>query len=133
MLLKYLPVLPLVAAHFRLTWPPGRGFNVENSVNGPCGGFDEPSAERTQFPIGGGPVQLDIGHPGTNIQILLALGNGDGSYSIELRPTFFLDGVDEFCAGAVAIPSDLGVTEGSNATIQVITNGDPDGGLYQVS
>ena len=30
----------------------------------------------------------------------------------------------------IEIPSSLGVTEGMNATIQVVTNGDPDGGLY---
>ena len=28
------------------------------------------------------------------------------------------------------IPSGMSITEGMNATIQVVTNGDPDGGLY---
>ena len=31
------------------------------------------------------------------------------------------------------IPSSLGVKDGQNATIQVITSGDPQGGLYNVS
>ena len=29
-----------------------------------------------------------------------------------------------------AVPSNLGITNGTNATIQVVTNGDPNGGLY---
>lgn len=30
----------------------------------------------------------------------------------------------------ISVPSGLNVTEGTNATIQVLTNGDPNGGLY---
>ena len=31
------------------------------------------------------------------------------------------------------MPADLGIKDGDNATIQVVTNGDPNGGLYNVS
>lgn len=28
------------------------------------------------------------------------------------------------------VPTDVGITNGTNATIQIVTNGDPNGGLY---
>ena len=30
------------------------------------------------------------------------------------------------------VPSSLGIKDGDNGTIQVVTNGDPNGGLYNV-
>jgi hypothetical protein len=132
MLLELLALAPLASAHFLLNWPPARGFDDDKAPTFPCGGFDTVSSNRTQFPLAGGPIQLDMHHTQTNLQVLLALGNGDGSYSIQLVPTFLETGPNNFCLGDVTIPSDLNLKEGDNATIQVVSNGDPDGGLYQV-
>lgn len=129
-------LLPAVAsAHFQLRWPPARGFNQEQAGAFPCGGFDTVSSSRTDFPITGAPIQLALEHTESRIQVLMALGDGDGAYSIELANTFQERGPEDFCLGAgrVRIPEGVNVTNGDRATIQVVTNGDPEGGLYQVS
>ena len=66
--------------------------------------------------------------------VYMALGNDPKTaYSIQLKQTFQETGPDNFCIGGITIPSNLNITAGTNATIQVVTNGDPTGGLYQVS
>lgn len=132
MLLQLLTLPALASAHFILKYPISRGFDDDKEVNFPCGGFDTVTTNRSTFPLSGGPIQLDMGHTEAKVQVLLALGNGDGSYSIEVVPTFQETGPENFCLGSVTFPSSLNLTEGQNATLQVVTNGDPDGGLYQV-
>lgn len=123
----------LATAHFTLEWPAARGFDDDKEPNFPCGGFDSVSSNRTSFPLSGAPIQLKMGHTEANVQVLLAVGNDPGSaFNIELRPTFRERGPDSFCIGALDIPASANLTAGMNATIQVVTNGDPDGGLYQV-
>ncbi|KAF2259065.1 hypothetical protein CC78DRAFT_84597 [Lojkania enalia] len=125
-------LLPLSVAHFVLTWPPSRGFDDANAVNFPCGGFDSASSSRTDFPMSGGPIQLDMHHTQTNLAVYLAVGSDPGNnYNITLRPTLAEEGPGNFCLGMVSVPSDLNISDGTPATIQVVTNGDPDGGLYQ--
>lgn len=132
-LLALLPLLPLTTAHFILNWPVGRGFDDDNAVKFPCGGFDTVTSNRTQFPLSGGPIQLDMHHTETRIAVYLALGNDPGSnYNIVLRKQLTEQGLGNFCLGQVDIPSSLNITAGMNATIQVVSNGDPNGGLYQV-
>ena len=133
--LSLLAVAPLASAHFLLTWPDRRGFEDSKATGGPCGGFDSVSSKRTDFPLSGGPVQLDMHHTQTRIAVYLALGNDPKAedFTITLVPTLSEEGPKNFCLGSVQIPSDLNITAGTNATIQVVTNGDPSGGLYQVS
>ncbi|MCJ1260435.1 hypothetical protein MMC22_000296 [Lobaria immixta] len=70
-------------------------------------------------------------HDQANVQVLLGLGNDVGNhFNIVLQPTVSERGLGDFCLGDVAIPASLGVKDGQNATIQVVTNGDPNGGLY---
>ncbi|KAF4304442.1 putative gpi anchored protein [Botryosphaeria dothidea] len=127
-----LSALPLTTAHFTLEWPTARGFDDDKAGTFPCGGFDAVSSNRTSFPLSGAPIQLKLGHTETNLQVLLAVGNDPGSaYNIVLRPTFRERGPDDFCMGAIEIPASANLTEGMNATIQVVSNGDPSGGLYQ--
>lgn len=132
--LSLLALVPLTSAHFTLNWPTKRGFVEEKATGGPCGGFDSASDKRTEFPVTGGPVQLDFHHTQTRVAVYLALGNnptGD-DYTITLVPQLSEEGPGNFCMSNVNIPSDLNITAGMNATIQVVTNGDPNGGLYQV-
>ncbi|TID19420.1 gpi anchored protein [Venturia nashicola] len=129
-----LSLLPISAlAHYKLTFPPGRGFDESGIVNFPCGGFNTPSNNRTSVPLTGTfPIQLSMEHTSVKGAVFMALGNNPQSaFSIPLRNTFQETGPDNFCIGGVTIPSNLNITEGTNATIQVVTNGDPNGGLYQ--
>ncbi len=100
----------------------------------PCGGADTPSSSRTPFPLSGGPVQLNLGHVQSRVQVVLALGDaptGD-DFVIELLPTLEQQGPEDFCLGFVGLPEGVRVEDGANATLQVVTNGDPEGGLYNV-
>ena len=88
-----------------------------------------------------------MGHTEAKVQVVLAVGNdpsGD-DFSIVLVPTVQENGPQDFCLGAVTIPSgmsmgsnmsmngmNMSITPGSNGTIQVVTSGDDPGqsGLY---
>ncbi len=74
-----------------------------------------------------------MGHSHSSVQVLLALGNDPGSnFNITLMPVFTENGLGEFCMREVMVPSSVEVMDGMNATIQVVTSGDPSGGLYNV-
>ncbi|TKX21401.1 hypothetical protein C1H76_6475 [Elsinoe australis] len=127
-------LVPLAAAHWEMTYPQQRQLgNEDNMPQFPCGGANTVTANRTMFPISGAPIQLNMGHTQYNVEVLLALGNDPGSaFNYVIVPTFTQRGPDNFCmgAGAIQFPEGLNITEGTNATIQVVTNGDGSGGLY---
>ncbi|KAI5210281.1 hypothetical protein E4T42_01435 [Aureobasidium subglaciale] len=126
-------LLPLVSAHFNLVYPVARGFDEDQLGQFPCGSQNTVSSNRTQFPITGAPIQLLMGHTSAKVEVFMALGNDPGSnFNITLLPTFQERGPQNFCigAGALQFPAGLNITDGMNATIQVVTNGDPSGGLY---
>src|SRR5690349_21069556 len=128
-----LSMLPCTLAHFQLTWPPKRGFNDDSATQFPCGGFNDVQQQRTDWPINGGPLQLNMEHPQTNVAVYLAIGNNPGSaFNTKLRNQFTVEVLGNFCVGQLNVPSGLNVTDGTPATIQVVTNGDGGGGLYQV-
>ena len=125
---------PITLAHFTLKYPASRGFDEDKEPTFPCGGFDTVQSQRTDFPVGGGPIQINLGHQQTNIAVYMAIGDNPGdAFSIVLHPQFQVSGFGDFCLGNVSIPSNLNVTEGTKASIQVITNAHGEGGLYQVS
>jgi len=128
-----LALAPVVLAHFNLEYPSTRGFDEDKESTGPCGGFDTVSSQRADFPISGAPIQLKLGHQQTNLAVYLAVGDNPGNgFSVVLHPQIQESGFGEFCLGDVSIPSNLNVTDGTKATIQVITNAHGEGGLYQV-
>ncbi|KZF20846.1 hypothetical protein L228DRAFT_270121 [Xylona heveae TC161] len=121
----------LAAAHFKLDFPAARGFDEDNLVKFPCGGQNTVSSNRTAWPLSGGSIQLTMGHSQAKVQVLLAVGNDPSdNFNVVLRPTFQEMGLGNFCMGDVNVPAGLNISEGTNATIQVVTNGDPNGGLY---
>lgn len=125
-------ILP-VSAHFNLNYPAVRGFNEDNLGNGPCGGFDSPAANRTLVSITSMAIDLEMGHDQNAVQVLLGLGDNPGNnFNITIVPTFRQEGLGEFCLREAPIPAKLGIMNGMNATLQVVTNGDPTGGLYNV-
>jgi hypothetical protein len=128
-----LALLPVALAHFTLKYPKARGFDEDKEPNFPCGGFDTVQSPRPDFPISGGPIQINLGHQQTNVAVYMAVGDDPGTgFSVVLRPQFQISGYGDFCLGDVSIPSNLNVTEGTKASIQVITNAHGEGGLYQV-
>jgi hypothetical protein len=121
----------LTSAHFNLNYPIVRDFDEDKLGTFPCGSFDTPSTNRTLWPLTGGEIALTMGHIDANVEVLIGFGNDVGSaFNTVLRPTFQEQGLGSFCMTGFSIPEGLNVTEGMNATIQVQTNGDPDGGLY---
>ncbi|KAH7075508.1 hypothetical protein BKA63DRAFT_442432 [Paraphoma chrysanthemicola] len=127
-----LSLLPLSLAHFTLDWPSSRTKAENTAENFPCGGADTPQSQRTDFPINGGPLQLNMGHDQTNVAVYMAVGSNPGSgFSVVLRPQFQVQGLGNFCIGQVSVPSGVNVSDGTQASIQVISNAHSGGGLYQ--
>jgi len=73
-------------------------------------------------------------HPQTNVAVYMAIGDnpGDG-FSIVAQQQLQVSGLGDFCLGSVAVPAGLNVSDGTKASIQVVTNNHEAGGLYQVS
>jgi len=127
-----LSLLPVSLAHFTLNWPKARGASETTAENFPCGGFSD-VGQRTDFPISGGPLQLTMGHDLTNVAVYMAVGSNPGSsFNTVLRPQFVVTGLGDFCVGQISVPSNLNVSDGTQATIQVVSNAHGGGGLYQV-
>lgn len=125
-------LLPFASAHFQLTWPANRGFVARDAPKFPCGGFDTVKTPRTDFPINNSPIQLTMEHPQTNVAVYIGIGeNVNGAYNTVIRRQFTVEVLGSFCVGGISLPSSLNVSDGTPATIQVVTNGDPEGGLYQ--
>ncbi|KAL8697303.1 MAG: hypothetical protein Q9201_007193 [Fulgogasparrea decipioides] len=131
LLLALISLTSLTSAHFTLDYPQVRGFDEDQLGTFPCGGQNTISNNRTSWPLAGGTIQLTMEHDHAAVQVLLALGNNvtDG-FSTILVPTTQEQGIGKFCLSDVKVPESLGAKEGDNATIQVVTNGDPTGGLY---
>ncbi|TQS35332.1 hypothetical protein Golomagni_04251 [Golovinomyces magnicellulatus] len=122
----------IVTAHFSLEYPQSRGLNEDEQDQFPCGGQNSISSQRTLYPLTGGAIGLVMDRAWSNVQVLIAFESGPTtSFNTVLRPTFTQYGTGNFCMTNINLPSSLHISEGTNATIQIITNGDPDGGLYQ--
>ncbi|KAF4629126.1 hypothetical protein G7Y89_g9016 [Cudoniella acicularis] len=121
----------LASAHFNLNYPAARGFDEDILGTFPCGGQNTVSSNRTVWPISNGEIALTMGHIDANVEVLIAVGNNPGSaFNTVLRKTFTEQGLGTFCMTGFSVPSSLNITDGTNATIQVVTNGDSNGGLY---
>lgn len=90
--------IPLTTCHFQLQHPPSRaGQDDEKQATFPCGGFDTIKG-RTQFPLTGGSVQLELEHDESLIEVLLAVGNNPGdSFNIVWKPIVQEEGPGAFC------------------------------------
>ncbi|CAG8961016.1 hypothetical protein HYFRA_00002556 [Hymenoscyphus fraxineus] len=118
-------------AHFTLSYPAVRGFDEDKLDQFPCGSIDTVSATRTPWPLTGGSIALEMGHSSSTIQVTIAFGNDPGSsFNTIIQRPISQTGLGSFCLTGITLPSGVNVTSGTNATIQVITNGDPSGGLY---
>ena len=90
-------LLPLASSHFTLQSPEVRGFDEDKLGNFPCGGQDF-NGKRTPWPLTGGPIQLNMEHDRSAVQVLLGLGNDVGdNFNIILQPTLQEQGIGDFC------------------------------------
>ncbi|PMD35169.1 hypothetical protein L207DRAFT_587482 [Hyaloscypha variabilis F] len=129
-LLALAALTTLASAHFNLDYPAARGFDEDILGTSPCGGQDTVSTNRTLYPLTGGSIALTMGHIDANVAVYIGFGDSVGSsFNTVIRPTFTEQGLGNFCMTGIEIPGGSAL-EGMNATIQVVTNGDPDGGLY---
>lgn len=126
----------LVAGHFSVDYPYWRGDSFEEPASQnayPCAGVDQTTSanNRTLWPLGGGAVALDLHHKWTYVFINVGLGNNVSSnFNISLTPQFInVTGNGSFCLPQLTLPTGL-VTEGQNATIQVVTSGASGSALY---
>lgn len=138
-LLAILPaLLPLVAAHFNVEAPPTRGGSEDTQPMFPCGGPTEPSRERVKIPLDDPKlaIAMEMGHDQAAVQVLLGLGSNPGSnFNISVVKTFRQVGLGAFCLPEVSLSEDVvgfKPKDGMEATIQVLSNGDPKGGLFHV-
>ncbi|KAK2879996.1 hypothetical protein FQN49_000689 [Arthroderma sp. PD_2] len=129
-------LLPLASAHFNVEAPPTRGGTEDTQTSFPCGGPTSPSSSRTEIPLDDPKVAIamEMGHDQSAVQVLMGLGSNPGSnYNITVLPTFRQIGLGSFCLPEVKLSEEvLGFRpeEGMDATLQVLSNGDPTGGLY---
>ena len=125
--------LPLLAsAHFHLNFPASRGDDDTEQGTFPCGGYEQ-TQMRTPVALNSIPLSMELGHTENLISVFLAVGNDVGSsFNYELVPTVEEFGPGDYCWAGIAVPSDLDITDGTNATVQVITNAHSGGGLYNV-
>lgn len=123
-------LLSLATAHFELTTPKARGFDENTLDQFPCGGQYSVTT-RSEFPIKNGSVTVTLGHASTNVEVLVAFGNSPGSaFNTIIRRPFHVEGLGDLCIIDLIFPPNIGITTGMNATLQVQTNGDVQGGLY---
>ena len=128
-----LTLLPLASAHFHLHFPAARGDDDTNQATFPCGGYDE-VVERTSVSLDSIPLSMELGHTENFVSVFLAIGNEPGeNFNVTLWPTVSEQGPGDFCWQSLPIPANLTIEEGTNATVQVITNGHDGSGLYNVS
>ncbi|KAG8907765.1 hypothetical protein FRB99_002264 [Tulasnella sp. 403] len=127
------------SAHFTLDYPQTRGFDEDKEPQF-CGGF--PVGSRSLFPLSGGMVDINSHHQSSEFVTLISFDANPTSFS-EFNTTssgqnipFLIPFVKLQGTGTVCMPVNIaalniqGVTNGTNATIQVQFNGG-DGNLYQ--
>ncbi len=125
-------LLTLTSAHFALNFPPSRGTDDEVQATFPCGGHAQ-TQNRTAVSLTSIPISLELGHTENLITVALAIGNDVGdSFNTILLPTIQEYGPGDFCWASVAVPANLNILDGTNATVQVITNSHDGSGLYNV-
>lgn len=92
------------------------------------------NTNRTLWPLTGGSVVLHVSHPWAITYVNLGLG-GDNTtvFNISLVPNFNQTGNGTFCLPAIKLPSNVVVSNGTQASLQVIQIGETGSSLYNVS
>ncbi|KAG0251474.1 hypothetical protein BG011_007590 [Mortierella polycephala] len=120
-------------AHFTLDYPSTRGLIEAQEPTAPCGGFDTVGA-RTQFPLTKGFIQIDSGHPRSEVKVNVVYGDNPSAADFTTAAGTPAASLSVDHPGNVCVTVDLadfkGAADNINATIQVVYNGG-DSPLYQ--
>ncbi|KAF8983164.1 hypothetical protein BGZ46_010762 [Entomortierella lignicola] len=120
-------------AHFTLDYPQSRGFDDDKEPTAPCGGFDA-VANRTDFPLTNGFLQIDSHHVKADIKINVVIGNSPVAADFITAAGTPVNSTSLNHPGHACFPLNLstfsGATNNTNATIQIVYNGG-DSPLYQ--
>ncbi|KAI1816838.1 hypothetical protein GGS20DRAFT_583034 [Poronia punctata] len=133
-LLSLVASVGLVSAHFGLEYPSWRGNTLaENTTydqwSYPCAGVPYGAGNKTEWPLDGGSVVLDLHHAWSYVYINVGLGQNTSNFNISLTPDLMnVTGRGTFCLPVLPMPMD--VVDGQDATIQVVTNGESGSALY---
>ncbi|KAG2229758.1 hypothetical protein INT48_004762 [Thamnidium elegans] len=125
-------VLQIVSAHFELKYPTTRGFDETKEPTFPCGGFDTVQ-NRTQVPLKDAFVEINSGHTSYSYVVNVLAKNDPTTADFSTAVVAVSSGTRNYPQAAclsLNLSNGTGITNGSNATIQVIFNGG-DGLLYQ--
>ncbi|RDA86854.1 hypothetical protein CP532_1379 [Ophiocordyceps camponoti-leonardi (nom. inval.)] len=122
-----------VLAHFALSYPSWRGDSLENDSYSqwtyPCAGVGYGAGNVTDWPLDGGSLQLEVHHAWTYVFVNLGLGRNASNFNVSLTPEFWnATGKGTLCVEK--LPVQLPVTNGSLASIQVVTVGKSGSALY---
>ncbi|KAM0742355.1 hypothetical protein ACQRIT_002532 [Beauveria bassiana] len=125
-----------VTAHFGLTQPQWRADTLaaENEAKYsqwtyPCAGVPYGAGNTTDWPLDGGPLELELHHKWTYVFVNLGLGGNTTNFNLTLTPELWnTTGKGTFCVEKLAVPS--GIAEGTRGTIQIVTSGNSGSALY---
>ncbi|EXJ68475.1 uncharacterized protein A1O5_08268 [Cladophialophora psammophila CBS 110553] len=127
----------LASAHFELVYPYWRGDSFlppASQYTFPCAGVNttaESNANRTLWPLDGGSLVIDFHHPWTYVAFNLGFGSDIATFNISLNPMLLNEtGNGTICIPKWTLPADLGIVDGMDASLQVITIGDSGTALY---
>ncbi|GAB1309925.1 Copper acquisition factor BIM1-like domain-containing protein [Madurella fahalii] len=132
--------IQLAHAHFAIDYPapravtlgPGRNESYSQWEN-PCAGVpgNLPNGNRTDWPIAGGSLKLDLRHPWTYIFVNLGLGADVSNFNYTLtKPFWNSTGNGTLCVSQLTLPAELPISDGSQGSLQVVTVGDDGNALY---
>ncbi|EFR02905.1 hypothetical protein MGYG_05906 [Nannizzia gypsea CBS 118893] len=118
--------MSIVSAHFRVEYPYWRGDSFKSQYTRPCGGVNV-TTNRTQWPVDGGAILFKPTHHWALTYVNLGLGDDDSIiFNYTLVQAFNQTGNGTFCFPKIPIPADLGIRDGTNASLQIVqasTNG----------
>ncbi|KAF3929291.1 hypothetical protein AA313_de0207596 [Arthrobotrys entomopaga] len=132
-----LTALAVVAqAHFSIEYPPMRVDSFEDPYDQnmrPCAGGNS-TGNRTEWPLDGGSISLELHHPTDYVFINLGLANGSAqvtNFNVYLTPQFLNNtGNGTVCIPKLPLPAGVEVQDGTNASIQVVTVNHGGNSLY---
>ncbi|KAH8144703.1 uncharacterized protein LAJ45_11297 [Morchella importuna] len=121
-----------VSAHFSVTYPYWRGNSYKTQWTYPCGGVNQSISDtnRTLWPLDGGALVFKPSHTSAQTYINIGFGNNVTSLNETLIGPFNQTGNGTFCFPHITLPEGLDITEGLNASIQVVQLSHNGGALY---
>ncbi|KAF3492206.1 uncharacterized protein GIQ15_01723 [Arthroderma uncinatum] len=122
--------MSLVSAHFRVEYPYWRGDSFKTQYTRPCGGVNV-THNRTQWPVDGGSILFKPSHHWALTYVNLGLGDDDSIiFNTTLVHGFNQTGNGTFCFPKISIPTNLGIQDGTNASLQLVQVSDGGSSLY---